>query len=180
MSINIGKLLKDLRYEKGLTLKMLSEMSGLSVSFLSQVENSKSSITLQSLSKITDALEVSRSYFFPDETQTTNSYIRKKNEGQINFNQSNFIYQSLSNLSNPLFEPMLVILLPDDQQTNSSSTHKGQEFVYVLEGTLTLLHEGVKHELVPGESFHMESSTPHTWFNETDRIVKIVYVYSSI
>ena len=177
METNIGKLLKNLRLEKRLTLKELAQKTGLSISFLSQVENSKSSITLQSLSKIADALEVSRSYFFP-EAEPPKSFVRKKTKGEITLNQSNFIYQSLSNnLSNPLFEPMLVVLLPNNQKT-TSSTHKGQEFVYVLEGTLTLIYNDEEHELESGDSFHMDSTTPHTWFNRTTEAVKLLYVYS--
>ncbi|WP_126429080.1 helix-turn-helix domain-containing protein [Brevibacillus marinus] len=180
---NIGKLLRDLRRKKGLTLKELAEKTGLSISFLSQVENSKCSITLQSLSKISDALEVSRSYFFPDSSYTE----KKSTKGEINLNQSNFIYQSLSKgLSNPLFEPMLVVLFPNNKkgtqsirEPHSLSSHNGQEFVYVLEGTLTLVHEGEEYNLEPGDSFHINSSTPHTWFNRTNDIVKLIYVYSS-
>ena len=178
MEKNIGKLLKDLRYKKELTLKDLAQKSGLSISFLSQVENSKSSITLQSLSKIADALEVSRSYFFPESTPQK-SFVRKNPTDMLDFNQSDFIYQSLSNeIPNSLFEPMLVVLLPNNQKVNSS-THKGQEFVYVLEGTLTLVHNEEEHDLEVGDSFHMDSTTPHTWFNRTNETVKLLYVYST-
>ncbi|MEH7123057.1 XRE family transcriptional regulator [Bacillus sp. JJ1503] len=178
MEKNIGKLLKDLRYKKGLTLKDLAVKSGLSTSFLSQVENSKSSITLQSLSKISEALEVSRSYFFPEPEPP--SFVRKKSKGDLTLNQSNFIYQSLSNgLPTPLFEPMLVVLLPNNPKV-TSSTHGGQEFVYVLEGNLTLVHGEDEYELEPGDSFHMDSTTPHTWFNKTNQVVRLIYVFSSL
>ncbi len=178
MNSNIGKLLKDLRYNKGLTLKDLAQMSGLSISFLSQVENSKSSITLQSLSKISDALEVSRSYFFP-ESEPPKSLVRKNTRGNLNFNQSNFIYQSLSNnIQNSSFEQMLVVFLPNNEKV-TSSTHKGHEFVYVLEGTLSLVQSENEYDLEPGDSFHMDSTTPHTWYNRTNEAVKLLYVYST-
>jgi transcriptional regulator with XRE-family HTH domain len=173
----IGEMIKDLRIQKRLTLKQLSEKTGLSSSFLSQVENSKSSITLQSLSKISEALEVSRSYFFSENNQT-NRFVRKKQENKLNFNHSNFIYQGLSgNISNPIFEPMLVVLLANNEKVNAS-THKGQEFVYVLEGKLTVLIGEEETEIGPGDSFHMDSTTPHTWYNRTSEPVKLLYVYS--
>ncbi|WP_425481981.1 cupin domain-containing protein [Cytobacillus depressus] len=67
--------------------------------------------------------------------------------------------------------------MPNNQKV-TSSTHKGQEFVYVLEGTLTLVHNDEEYNLESGDSFHMDSMTPHTWFNHTNEAVKLLYVYS--
>ena len=53
MAVNfIGHILKKLRKERKLTLKDLAEQTGVSISFLSQVERGKSSVTLESLRKI--------------------------------------------------------------------------------------------------------------------------------
>src|SRR5699024_11398087 len=92
---DIGKKIKDLRIEKRFTLKELAEKTGLSASFLSQVERSKSSITLQSLSKISDAFDVSRSYFFSDEDNETYGVFRSNLEHNLDFHKSSFVYQSL-------------------------------------------------------------------------------------
>lgn len=174
---DIGKKIKDLRIEKRLTLQEVAEKTGLSASFLSQVERSKSSITLQSLSKISDALNVSRSYFFSDEREVTEIF-RGHTEENLNLHKANFVYQSLSGkIEHPIFEPMLVVLLPDEPNV-TTSTHQGQEFVYVLEGTLTVLINDKETELEPGDSFHIDSSTPHTWYNKTSKHVKLLYVYS--
>ena len=55
----IAERIRNLRKEKSLTLKDLSEKTDLSVSFLSQVENGASSLAITSLKKIADALGVS-------------------------------------------------------------------------------------------------------------------------
>lgn len=60
----IGVKIKSLRKERKLTLKQIADQTNLSISFLSQVERSKSSITLESLKKISEALGVNPSYFF--------------------------------------------------------------------------------------------------------------------
>jgi transcriptional regulator with XRE-family HTH domain len=51
---SIGEKMKSLRKERKLTLKSLAEQTGVSISFLSQVERGKSSVTLESLKKIAD------------------------------------------------------------------------------------------------------------------------------
>src|SRR5690625_7145470 len=89
---DIGKQIKKLRLEREMTLKDVSEKTGLSIGFLSQVERGKSSITLQSISKISDALEVSRSYFFEDEKEPAQIQ-QNRSEQKFKFHNSNFVYQ---------------------------------------------------------------------------------------
>lgn len=62
-NLTIGSKLKALRTSKKYTLKQLSEESGLSIGFLSQIERGMSSIAIDSLSKIADILGVSSSFF---------------------------------------------------------------------------------------------------------------------
>lgn len=174
---NIGELIKSLRIDQRLTLKEVSERTGLSISFLSQVERSKSSITLQSLSKISEALGVSRSYFFSEPTKSS-SIVRQKNENELHFRKSTFVYQGLAgDIPDPIFEPMLVVLLPRQEKV-ATSTHMGQEFVYVLIGSLTVIIGEEQTVLHEGDSFHIDSSTPHTWFNDSTEPVKLLYVYA--
>ena len=179
---DIGQKIREIRLSKGLKLKEVAELTGLSQGFLSQVETSKSSVTLQSISKIADALEVSRAYFFENEEKPTAKIEidkeKTESKSHFNFHNSSFVYQSLSKkLENPLFEPMLVVLMPTDEEVNAS-IHNGQEFVYVLEGTLTVIIEDEKVQLEKGESFHINSTTLHTWFNNTTQPVKLLYIYA--
>lgn len=175
---DIGKIIKKLRLKKEMTLKDVAEKTGLSIGFLSQVERGKSSITLQSISKISDALDVSRSYFFDDKKEPEK--VTKFHKQKLNFHNSNFVYQSLSgNIEQSVFEPMLVVLLPTNAHV-TASTHSGQEFVYVLEGTLNVIIEDEETSLETGSSFHIDSKTPHTWYNSTSKPVRLLYVYSRL
>jgi len=177
---NIGEKIKKLRLSNKMTLKDVSMKTNLSIGFLSQVERDKSSITLQAISKISDALEVSRSYFFEDSAEKEKSSVIQENESKLkyNFHSPDFVYQSLSGVINDaVFEPMLVVLLPSEEVTTTSS-HRGQEFVYVLEGELTVIIGKEKTILQQGGSFHINSETPHTWFNQSEGSVKLIYVYS--
>ena len=65
----ISSTLKKLRKERKLTLKELAERTDVSISFLSQVERGKSGVTLESLRKIADALNVAPSAFFSSSTE---------------------------------------------------------------------------------------------------------------
>ena len=62
--MTIGEQLRKLRKEHNMTLKTLSDKTNVSISFLSQVERNKCNVTLESLRKISDALNVNPSIFF--------------------------------------------------------------------------------------------------------------------
>lgn len=59
---SVGFRIKDLRKQKGYTLKILSEKAKISVSFLSDIENNRSKPSLERLKEIADALETTSSY----------------------------------------------------------------------------------------------------------------------
>lgn len=178
MEPTIGKLMKALRIEKKKTLKQIAEKTGLSISFLSQVERSKSSVTLESLKKISEALDVSPSTFFATGYHQTKGKLRRASSNTTSSLSSPFVYEDLSgDIAEPLLMPILVTLQPHEEK-GEPFAHKGQEFVYVLSGTLTLLQEDEEYELYPGDSIHMESSTPHNWLNRTGEPVRFLCVNS--
>ncbi|KEH89118.1 XRE family transcriptional regulator [Clostridium novyi A str. BKT29909] len=63
MNLNIGKKLKKLRNNNGYTLKQLSEICGLSISFISDIENNRRNPSIENLNKLADALDVSVNIF---------------------------------------------------------------------------------------------------------------------
>lgn len=175
MDSELGKLIKGLRKEKGMTLKEVSEKTDLSISFLSQVERSLCSITLLSLRKISEALGVSPSYFFPDTIQVDEGIIRRASEKQTE-HKSSFTYSDLSgNVTDPLFVPVLVTLLPGDKRGIPFS-HEGQEFIYVIDGTLTIILDDKEYDLYTGDSIHLDSSRPHNWFNKTEEPTNFLFI----
>ncbi|WP_027415124.1 helix-turn-helix domain-containing protein [Aneurinibacillus terranovensis] len=178
MNLNVGKRLKELRKEKKMTLKQVAEKTNLSISFISQVERSQSSVTLTSLNKIAMALGVSINDFFPANYTPKASILRKEEQKEFKFENSNFIFTSLSgNIENPVFEPLLATLLPGEKKATPYS-HEGQEFGYVLQGTLTILLENEKYDLHAGDSIHINSSVPHNWINMTQKPVQVLWVNS--
>ncbi|MGM1032195.1 MAG: helix-turn-helix domain-containing protein [Bacillota bacterium] len=178
MDDSIGIKIKKLRKERKLTLKQVSDKTNLSISFLSQVERLKSSITLESLKKVSEALDVNPSFFFSNPVKKTKSTIVRNALSDLNNRPNSFIYKDLGgNLDNPLFTPLLVMLKPGDNR-GSSYSHKGQEFLYVLEGSLTVLIDDEEHDLHPFDCIHLDSTTPHNWINHTDSDVKFLCISS--
>lgn len=179
MDEKIGEKIKKLRKEKGLTLKDISSITTLSISFLSQLERSKCSVTLESLKKISEALDVNPSYFFSKPDPTNQSLIIRNSSVNDTLVENNFVYRDLTgNISNPLFSPVLVILKPGENRGNDFS-HKGQEFLYVLEGSLTILIEKEEYILNPSDCIFLDSTKSHYWLNKSNEPTKLLCVLAT-
>lgn len=179
MDKSIGEKIKHLRKKMKLTLKEVSDKTNLSISFLSQVERMKSSLTLESLKKISEVLQVNPSYFFSDEEKIpSQSVIVRGIEDEVDLTINQFMYKDLSgNNSNLNFSPMLVILNPGDNK-GKPFTHAGNEFLYILEGNLAVLIDNKEHHLSSHDSIIINANSPHYWLNHTDKPVKFLCVSS--
>lgn len=179
MKEDVGKKIKELRNSKDLTLKQLSEKSDLSISFLSQVERGIASIAVTSLEKIAKVLDTDLSYFFPTPKKHEASIVRSYEQEVFSVEESR-IYQRLGNdLDGKVLEPMLISLFPcQSTEEIAPYSHEGEEFVYALEGILTVFVDSQKFQLNPGDSLHISSTIPHEWANFTNRTVKVLCVSS--
>jgi XRE family transcriptional regulator, regulator of sulfur utilization len=165
----LGQKIKSIRKDKRKTLKQVAEHTGFSISFLSQLERGKSSATLESLKKISVALGVSPGHFFEEEAGTPEPDGPNMEERIAAYGVH---YRNLApGFSEPDFMPMQVNLEPG-QNGGRPITHAGQEFVFVLEGTLTVEIGEELTELTSGQSLFYDASESHYWYNRSvDRTV---------
>jgi transcriptional regulator with XRE-family HTH domain len=179
MIVEISDKIHNLRKEKNLTLKYLSEKTGLSISFLSQVENGSSSLAITSLKKIAEALNVTIDYFF--KTPEINNFLIKANEEKpfkIEGSNSKFIRIS-GDFPGRKIESMLIII-PPEQMHGSKFSHPGEEFVYVLEGALIVNLAGTDYLVKSGDSIQYPSSTDHSWMNPLKKETKLLSIVTPL
>ena len=132
----IADKIKELRKEKGYTLKDLADKTELSVSFLSQVENGSSSLAITSLKKLADAFSVPMTYFFYSmETHNYHVKIDEQKSFKMEGLPSEFVRLS-GDFSGRSLESMIVTI-PGGQkhghkynQPNNSSCILKLKFVY--------------------------------------------------
>ncbi len=91
-----------------------------------------------------------------------------------------FEYQHLAfNFKDKLSETFVVIApyIEEDQGAPIRvSTHEGQEFDYVLEGTLRFSHDGHEMDLGPGDSVYYDSGRPHGMYATSESGCKFIAV----
>ena len=181
MDNSVGSKLKNLRTINKYTLKELSEKTGLSVGLLSQVERGISSIAIDSLANVVNVYGMELAEFFEkrEEEIDPDPVIRSFDlrADQI----SPYIIQFV--LSNKVKEfdmlPRMFQLQPLSSFTKTDVelyNHLGEEFVFVLEGIVTVIVDKNQYVLYPGDSIQIHSEIDHNWVNHTNKVAKILTV----
>jgi len=185
----IGNFLRQQRLLHKWTLKELAKHTGLSVSFLSQVERGISSPSILSLNAISKAmgipLFVARVYFEQtNDDRSSNgvsgdfsakeiSTIEERADVQIS--SGSIKYQFLSGeFPGRQFE-ILTGEIPGNYHSPSTA-HEGEEFGYVLEGELLLTIEDETYKLKTGDSYHFLATKRHAYEAASPDGVRILWV----
>lgn len=176
--MEIGIKIKNLRNEKDMTLKELSEKSQLSIGFLSQLERGRTTIAVDALERMAEIFDVPLTYFFQLPNKRTNKILRSYEQEVFNVEEGGYIHYLLStDLDDKTFVPRYVEILPQRKDEEIVPyKHEGEEFAYILEGVLTAYIGGEQFELYPGDSLHINSTIEHNWANYTSKKVKLLSV----
>lgn len=176
----IGLKIKELRTMKKFTLKYLSEQTNLSIGFLSQLERGMTSVAVDSLAKIAKVLEVNLLDFFDYLDEGNKSCITKSYDRNYTATNSEIIQYTLNkDTFNYDMLPRIQEIMPHkykEPEDIELYSHEGEEFIYVLEGILTLNLDNTITDLYPGDCAHIKSTSQHNWSNNTSKIVKILTV----
>ncbi|MBI5651412.1 MAG: cupin domain-containing protein [Chloroflexi bacterium] len=163
--MNVGQRLKQLRAERNLTSRELSEQSGLAVNTLSLIETGKTSPSVSTLQQIATALQVPILAFFESHLLPTSIGYTKSNQRP----RAKFGLATLEDLgagvASSSIEPFIVTLEPYSSSGTQSIVHTGYEFVYCLSGRILYTIEDRPYLLEPGDSLLFESHLPHRWQN---------------
>jgi transcriptional regulator with XRE-family HTH domain len=163
--VNVGRRLRELRIERGLSIRALAEKSGLNVNTLSFIENGKTSPSVSTLQQVAAALELPINAFFEVKTNPQSIVYQKAGDRQ----PAAFAHGTLADLgagfARPGLEPFVVALEPQAGSGDTPILHTGIEFVYCLEGCIGYEVDGQTFLLDPGDSLLFEARLPHRWRN---------------
>lgn len=163
--VDVGKQLRKLRTEMGLSIRALAEMSGLNVNTLSLIEIGKTSPSVSTLQRLAGALSVPITAFFEVDEPTKRIVFQKSGQRR----KGAFAQGSLEDLGSGLTlcggVPLLVTLEPGADSGPTSIVHTGIEFVFCVEGQLTYSIDDQSYVLDPGDSLVFEAHLPHRWGN---------------
>jgi quercetin dioxygenase-like cupin family protein len=178
----IGHRIQRLRESKGLSLEDLSRLTGFEESLLARIENQEVYPQLGTSIKLSKALDSAfgrlvsgvgdRLYSI---TRRQEQRIVSRSTGQAG-TQKLYTYKSLApEVQGRHMEALLVTL--EENPQGELSVHDGEEFIYVLEGTVAMQIADDKFELAPGDSIYYLSTTPHLIAAQSGQAIILAVVY---
>ncbi len=168
-----GSIIRRIRKSQDLTLANLAQKTGLSLSFLSQVERGITNPSINSLRRIAIALETPLSHFF-DESESRDGPVVRRNERRVLVNRdSRLIYQLLSSDHDHRIEFLLSRLEVGATSAEFPMAHKGDEAGLVLQGECRIELGENKYDLKEGDSIYITENTPHR-FSNTGRVPLVI------
>ena len=173
----MGQKIRQLRLDNRLTLEEAAERAGCTPGFLSQVERNQAVPSISMLYSIAQALGVKVTHFFPK--MTSGKVVRADAREVFRFEGSFIVYSLLStNFPDRKLESLLVQINPVDGALPADEfrSHPGEEFAYVLEGTLRLWIGDTICDLNPGASLHFKSTVRHRLENPGDNPMVALWV----
>ena len=173
--IDIGGKIKGLRLKLGLTQEELAARTELSKGFISQLERNLTSPSIATLTDILEALGTDLSAFFseakPEKVVFTPEDMFVKEEPEQGYS----IEWLVPNAQKNQLEPILVTLTQGGE-TWAQDPHEGEEFGYVLAGSI-YLHLGERRLRVRrGESFCFQPANVHYIKNAGRSEAKVLWV----
>ena len=184
--IKTGRMIRELREQKGLSIDTLGKKTQLSQDQLFQIEEGTLSPALGVLIKIARALDVKVGTLMGAEATHSFMIVRKeemaKHPHLVSKESLGYKYSYITlgqEKKDRRMEPFLVILEPGAIESEKISVHEGEEFLYVLEGEMEIGLGQNKEVLFPGDSIYYDGSIPHTLkcYGEVPaKIVAVIHV----
>jgi transcriptional regulator with XRE-family HTH domain len=164
----LGLRLSEIRRSRDLTLKELSTRTGIPVSTLSKVQNNQATLSYENLVKLSVGLDVDVGEFFrhhPSELRTTRRTIERKDQGRRGQSERYAFEILATELARKRMVPgILTVTATALEEVGGLSRHDGEEFIYVLSGTLRLYTEFYEPAtLKAGDSAYIDSTMGHAY-----------------
>jgi transcriptional regulator with XRE-family HTH domain len=178
-SIDVGSRLRAMREERHLSMRSLAHRSGLSTNALSMIERGRTSPSVSTLYKISEALGVPITAFFRAKPARQDVVFRKA-AARMNVPFTRGLWEGLGGEAFVgEVEPFMLTLEPGGGSGPFSMLHTGHEFVYCLCGELEYEVESQRYSLEPGDSLLFAAQLHHRWRNSARTTTQAIIVLAA-
>lgn len=168
LHVELGRWLRQLRRQQGLSLAAVAAASGLSQSFLSQMERGLLQPSLRSVNRVAAALGTTTAAVFALQGDGPVSVVRR-GEGQL-FAESRLLVRG-----NRAIRPMEIRGAP--QEFGDYFEHPGEELLYVIDGQIEVeVSRSEAHLLDAGDAIYYAAMVGHRWRNAGGGPVRVLMV----
>ena len=178
-TVRVGEVVRRIRLRRRMTLRELGTRANLSQSFLSQLERGLTQVSIASMRRIADALEINVADLFQDGDSHEPRVLHRDARPTLPFGDG--ATKSLLTWQKPLenVEVLLTVFEPGGSTGKERYTHgDSEEVLLVLAGTVRLELGERAFALVAGDSIDYRSSVPHRVVNVGATPAEALFVIS--
>jgi len=167
--------IRQIRREQQLTLKQVAERANIDVSALSRLESGKRRLALDHIPTLASALGVSTDHILGNGTEGEQDPRVRSDPEIINTGLTKWRLTHRGNIGNVRAYRLHV----SERRTEPPATlavHEGNDWMYVLSGTMRLILGAQDLTIPPGEAVEFDTWTPH-WFGAVDGPVELLVIF---
>lgn len=165
LDYSLGRALRAARQRMGLTMAALAQLAEISQPHLSQMENGKVSPSINTLYRLANALKISPQELLPSATSAELVVVRAGEIDPTPISDHPSAAMARVLLGSPGRSIQVQeIAVAEGQELGDWFEHQGEEYLYVLEGDLTIeLRDHEPQSISRGDSAWYPSRVPHRW-----------------
>jgi len=175
--VKIGEKIRRLRVQNSLTQEELADRCELTKGFISQVERDLTSPSIATLMDILEGLGTNLRDFFNEIEDEKIVFTKDDAFVAENEEYKYTLKWIVPNAQKNIMEPILIELEPEGK-TKEDSPHEGEEFGYVIKGSIFIHLGSEKYKVRKGESFYYKANSNHYLSNAAKTQSVIVWVSS--
>ncbi len=179
---DLGNKIRELREQKGFSLEHMVKVTGFDRETINSIEEGQLQPQLGTIIRLSKALEGALGSLISGEGEKSYTITRKDQRKSVARSISSsgqkelYAYKSLApEVSGRHMEPLIVQLRENPEE--ETSVHEGEEFIFVLEGTVLLKLGEEEFELTSGDSVYYQSSLPHLVSAKQDTATILAVIY---
>jgi transcriptional regulator with XRE-family HTH domain len=175
--IRVGRRVRALRLERGLSITEAAGRAGISIGTLSQIERGITSLRVRTLWPLAAALEADPGQLIDDENdRASDLYVVRRRSRRTIPVRSEGIAKELLSPPRAALTGLFVTIEPAAGTGEAPYSHAGHEFALVLSGELEIVVDTVVYRLKAGDSFAFKSTLPHAFRNPASSTCKVVWI----
>ena len=169
----MGALIRARRLKLKLTLQAVSDAAGISPGYLSLIERDLATPSLGTLTQLAVQLEVSLDSLVAI-PGTGKALTRAGERETFTIHHSSVVYERITaDFAGHELSSFILTIPPG--YASEIVCHEGEEIVFVLEGSITEIHDGEAMVLGAGDSLHFRGNVPHSWSNHTGAQARVLW-----
>ena len=169
---SVGKRIRKFRIDKSLSLENVANQTGLSVDYIKQIEAGKQIPPVGTLLQISRALQIDSGSLFKAEQKKAQERIKAYSK-----RTDNYAYTTLTpGAENKHLKAFRVTIDAMAEHQGVGYRHDGEEFVFVLSGSVEIIVGDHVNRLSANDSLHFNSGISHNMKNVGEAAAELLVV----